>query len=119
MPNMSLWYDSSTLKNKVGHSAICSNEIDPAILKRLRDETVIDIIRAEVDYHKGVANLQAEMWGQVCKVNRYSFVAFEEQDNSKVSIVSWNSPRISMREKNGKIFRESHIKRTAISLPIL
>ena len=42
--------------------------IDPAILKRLRDETVIDIIRAEVDYHKGVANLQAQMWGQISEI---------------------------------------------------
>jgi hypothetical protein len=39
--------------------------IDPAALKRLRDDVVIDIIRAGVDYHQEVANLQAKMWSQI------------------------------------------------------
>ncbi len=42
--------------------------IDPAILRRLRDEVVIDIIRAQVDYHQGVANLEGQMWGQISAI---------------------------------------------------
>jgi hypothetical protein len=42
--------------------------IDPAILKRLRDDVVIDIVRIQAEHLQAVAILEGEMWGKVSEI---------------------------------------------------